>query len=169
MRIELLKNPYTALLALLVAAGVAIYQLAKKTEQASAAMKAHQEVVKKVNEEYSSQEAKIKTLVAAINDENLSNYTRKQRLAELKELIPDYNAELNEEGRLINNNKEAIDQYLVSLEKQIKLKAYQEELEELYKKKGILKARNQSKATLTGTPASKIHCQDITGTVLPLK
>ena len=39
MRIELLKNPYTALLALLVAAGVAIYQLAKKTEQASAAMK----------------------------------------------------------------------------------------------------------------------------------
>lgn len=146
MRIELLKNPYTALLALLVAAGVAIYQLAKKTEQASAAMKAHQEVVKKVNEEYSSQEAKIKTLVAAINDENLSNYTRKQRLAELKELIPDYNAELNEEGRLINNNKEAIDQYLVSLEKQIKLKAYQEELEELYKKKRNLESQESEQS-----------------------
>ena len=146
MRIELLKNPYTALLALLVAAGVAIYQLAKKTEQASTAMKAHQEVVKKVNEEYSSQEAKIKTLVAAINDENLSNYTRKQRLAELKELIPDYNAELNEEGRLINNNKEAIDQYLVSLEKQIKLKAYQEELEELYKKKRNLESQESEQS-----------------------
>lgn len=146
MRIELLKNPYTALLALLVAAGVAIYQLAKKTEQASVAMKAHQEVVKKVNEEYSSQEAKIKTLVAAINDENLSNYTRKQRLAELKELIPDYNAELNEEGRLINNNKEAIDQYLVSLEKQIKLKAYQEELEELYKKKRNLESQESEQS-----------------------
>lgn len=146
MRIELLKNPYTALLALLVAAGVAIYQLAKKTEQASAAMKAHQEVVKKVNEEYASQEAKIKTLVAAINDENLSNYTRKQRLAELKELIPDYNAELNEEGRLINNNKEAIDQYLVSLEKQIKLKAYREELEELYKKKRNLESQESEQS-----------------------
>lgn len=146
MRIELLKNPYTALLALLVAAGVAIYQLAKKTEQASAAMKAHQEVVKKVNEEYSSQEAKIKTLVAVINDENLSNYTRKQRLAELKELIPEYNAELNEEGRLINNNKEAIDQYLVSLEKQIKLKAYQEELEELYKKKRNLESQESEQS-----------------------
>ena len=146
MRIELLKNPYTALLALLVAAGVAIYQLAKKTEQASAAMKAHQEVVKKVNEEYASQEAKIKTLVAAINDENLSNYTRKQRLAELKELIPEYNAELNEEGRLINNNKEAIDQYLVSLEKQIKLKAYQEELEELYKKKRNLESQESEQS-----------------------
>ena len=146
MRIELLKNPYTALLALLVAVGVAIYQLAKKTEQASAAMKAHQEVVKKVNEEYASQEAKIKTLVAAINDENLSNYTRKKRLAELKELIPDYNAELNEEGRLINNNKEAIDQYLVSLEKQIKLKAYQEELEELYKKKRNLESQESEQS-----------------------
>ena len=100
MRIELLKNPYTALLALLVAAGVAIYQLAKKTEQASAAMKAHQEVVKKVNEE----------------------------------------------GRLINNNKEAIDQYLVSLEKQIKLKAYQEELEELYKKKRNLESQESEQS-----------------------
>ena len=102
--------------------------------------------VKKVNEEYSSQEAKIKTLVAAINDENLSNYTRKQRLDELKELIPDYNAELNEEGRLINNNKEAIDQYLVSLEKQIKLKAYQEELEELYKKKRNLESQESEQS-----------------------
>ena len=146
MRIELLKNPYTALLALLVAAGVAIYQLAKKTEQASAAIKTHQEIVKKVNEEYSGQEAKIRTLVAAINDENLSNYTRKQRLAELKELIPDYNAELNEEGRLINNNKEAIDQYLASLEKQIKLKAYQEELEELYKKKRNLESQESEQS-----------------------
>ena len=99
-----------------------------------------------MNEEYSSQEAKIKTLVAAINDENLSNYTRKQRLAELKELIPDYNAELNEEGRLINNNKEAIDQYLVSLEKQIKLKAYQEELEELYKKKRNLESQESEQS-----------------------
>lgn len=146
MRIELLKNPYTALLALLVAAGVAIYQLAKKTEQASAVIKTHQEIVKKVNEEYSGQEAKIRTLVAAINDENLSNYTRKQRLAELKELIPDYNAELNEEGRLINNNKEAIDQYLASLEKQIKLKAYQEELEELYKKKRNLESQESEQS-----------------------
>lgn len=146
MRIELLKNPYTALLALLVAAGVAIYQLAKKTEQASAVIKTHQEIVKKVNEEYSGQEAKIRTLVAAINDENHSNYTRKQRLAELKELIPDYNAELNEEGRLINNNKEAIDQYLASLEKQIKLKAYQEELEELYKKKRNLESQESEQS-----------------------
>ena len=86
MRIELLKNPYTALLALLVAAGVAIYQLAKKTEQASAAMKAHQEVVKeKWMKKYASQEAKNKkTLVAAINDENLSNYTRKQKARWIK-------------------------------------------------------------------------------------
>ena len=76
---------------------------------------------------------------------------------------------MNEEGRLINNNKEAIDQYLVSLEKQIKLKAYQEELEELYKKKRNLESQESEQSDAIGTPASKIHCQDITGTVLPLK
>ena len=85
---------------------------------------------------YSSQEAKIKNSLWLLSMMRTFPTTPvNKRLAELKELIPDYNAELNEEGRLINNNKEAIDQYLVSLEKQIKLKAYQEELEELYKKK----------------------------------
>ena len=53
---------------------------------------------------------------------------------------------MNEEGRLINNNKEAIDQYLVSLEKQIKLKAYQEELEELYKKKRNLESQESEQS-----------------------
>ena len=53
---------------------------------------------------------------------------------------------MDEEGRLINNNKEAIDQYLVSLEKQIKLKAYQEELEELYKKKRNLESQESEQS-----------------------
>ena len=57
-----------------------------------------------------------------------------------KIIIPnsrDYNASLSKEGELINNNTEAIKAYLTQLEKQIKLKAAQEELEELYRNKRL--------------------------------
>ena len=58
-------------------------------------------------------------------------------MSDLQAIIPSYNASLNEEGRLINNNTEAIKSYLTQLEKQIRMKAAQEELEELYRKKRV--------------------------------
>lgn len=42
---------------------------------------------------------------------------------------------INDEGKLINNNTDAIKLYLQQLEKQIRLKAAEEELEELLKRK----------------------------------
>ena len=51
----------------------------------------------------------------------------------MREIVPEYNASLSKEGELVNNNTDAIKDYLVQLEKQIKLKAAQEELEEAYK------------------------------------
>ena len=62
---------------------------------------------------------------------------KKKALSDLQAIIPSYNASLNEEGRLINNNTEAIKSYLTQLEKQIRMKAAQEELEELYRKKRV--------------------------------
>ena len=69
-----------------------------------------------------------------IQDNAASLDLRKKALNELKGIVPGYNATLSDEGTLLNNNTEAIKAYLVQLEKQIKLKAAQEELEELYKK-----------------------------------
>lgn len=45
---------------------------------------------------------------------------------------------LSEEGRLTRDNKAAIDDYLISLEKEIKMKAYKDKLVELYKQKSDL-------------------------------
>ena len=60
---------------------------------------------------------------------------RRAALEKLRELVPGYHAELTDEGTLINDNKRAIDEYLVSLEKQIRLQSAREELEELYRQK----------------------------------
>ena len=85
--------------------------------------------------QYSEEASKIKTLDATMRDERVSLEERKKALNMLREIIPSYNGMLSEEGRLTRDNKSAIDDYLVSLQKQIRLKAYQGKLEELYKRR----------------------------------
>lgn len=135
MRIELLKNPYTALIAAVLAAGVAIYQFIKRNREASESVKALGSAMEKTTKRYDEQKAKVNALIDAIHDENISNTLREKKIRELKDLIPDYNAELSKEGKVIRENKKAIDEYLTSLERQIKAEAFREELIELYRKK----------------------------------
>lgn len=81
---------------------------------------------------YAEQSREVKRLDAALRDERVSIDERRKALDRLKAIIPEYNGMLDEEGRLTRDNKKAIDDYLVSLQKQIRLKAYQDKLEELY-------------------------------------
>ena len=81
---------------------------------------------------YSNQTREVRRLDAAMRDERISLDDRKKALDKLKEIIPGYNGMLDKEGNLTRDNKKAIDDYLVSLQKQIRLKAYQSKLEELY-------------------------------------
>lgn len=135
MRIELLKNPYTVLIAAVLAAGVAIFQFVKRNKEASESVKTLGSAMEKTTKRYDEQKAKVNALIDAIHDENISNTLREKKIRELKDLIPDYNAELSKEGKVIRENKKAIDEYLTSLERQIKAEAFREELIELYRKK----------------------------------
>lgn len=131
------SNVYVALLSVLVGLGTAVYMFTKRTNEATASQEALSKVSKKTDEEFSSQAATIDRLNGVLRSETASLDQKKKALGELQSIIPDYNASLNEEGKLINNNTEAIKAYLVQLEKQIKLKAAQEELEELYRSKRL--------------------------------
>lgn len=109
----------------------------------SAQMKLTQseESLQKVKETSTSQVdeeiAKIKTLTDIINNENISLEKRNEAIGKLKEIVPGYHASLSAEGKLIDNNKESLDEYIKSFEKSIKLQAAQDELAELYKKQRI--------------------------------
>ena len=131
------SNVYVALLSVLVGLGTTVYMFTKRTNEATASQEALSKVSKKADEEFSSQAATIDRLNGVLRSETASLDQKKKALGELQSIIPDYNASLNEEGKLINNNTEAIKAYLVQLEKQIKLKAAQEELEELYRSKRL--------------------------------
>lgn len=83
---------------------------------------------------YDQEASRIKVLTNMVHDNYLSYNKRIKALNELKKIVPGYNADLNDEGKLINNNTDAIRDYLNVLEKQIKLEAAREELTGLYKR-----------------------------------
>ena len=131
------SNVYVTLLSVLVGVGTAVYMFTKRTNEATAAQEALNSVNKKADEEFSKQAATIDRLTGVLKSETSSIDQKKKALSDLQSIIPSYNASLDEEGRLINSNTEAIKAYLVQLERQIRMKAAQEELEELYRRKRV--------------------------------
>lgn len=139
------SNVYVALLATLVGVGTAIYMFTKRTNEATAAQETLNSVNKKADEEFSKQAATIDRLSSVLKSETSSLDQKKKALSDLKSIIPSYNASLDEEGKLINNNTEAIKAYLTQLEKQIRMKAAEKELTELYERKRTQEKDVQSK------------------------
>ena len=157
------SNVYVALLAALVGIGTAVYMFTKRTNEATAAQEALNSVNKKADEEFSKQAATVDRLSGVLKSETSSLDQKKKALSDLQAIIPSYNASLDEEGKLINNNTEAIKAYLTQLEKQIRLKAAQEELEELYRKKRT-QEKQQKVATDNYNEAKSLYNSSVTMT-----
>lgn len=149
-RVTLAKNAWTAMNVTmkasvfgLITAGVAalslkLWDMHKKQKEAAASAKELETMERDLNTQVNEQTAKVKQLNETMRNEKISMDRRKEALNELKKIIPGYNGLLSEEGRLTRDNKSAIDDYLVSLEKEIKLKAYKDKLVDLYKQKSDL-------------------------------
>jgi TP901 family phage tail tape measure protein len=133
--LTLAMNPIGAAVAAIAALTIAIYTLIKGYDKANQYMKSQIEINKKVDEEYGKQEAQINNLINTLKNEKISLDARKKALLELRSIIPGYHAELTKEGNLINNNTDAIKEYLKYREKEIRLNATKEELDALYELK----------------------------------
>lgn len=173
-RVTLAKNAWTAMNATmkasvfgLIAAGVTVLSLKlwdmhKKQKEAAASAKELETMERDLNAQVNEQTAKVKQLNETMRNEKISMDRRKEALDELKKIIPGYNGLLSEEGRLTRDNKAAIDDYLVSLEKEIKLKAYKDKLVDLYKQKSDLedKRDEQDKAYHDAKTDNILHPQN---------
>lgn len=149
-RVTLAKNAWTAMNVTmkasvfgLITAGVAalslkLWDMHKKQKEAAASAKELETMEQDLNTQVNEQTAKVKQLNETMRNEKISMDRRREALNELKKIIPGYNGLLSEEGRLTRDNKSAIDDYLVSLEKEIKLKAYKDKLVDLYKQRNDL-------------------------------
>lgn len=109
--------------------------LKRRQDSVTESMRSMERINKTATEDYDRQASRVEQLTAILHNERIAQEQRIKALNELKSIIPGYNGMLDDEGRLTNDNTEAIKAYLTQLEKQIKLKAAQEELEELYRRK----------------------------------
>lgn len=143
------SNPIGMIASILLTAVTAFSMFKNKTDEATDAVTGLAKAQKTAGEEFDKEAAKVQALQDVINNGKVAYDERKKALNELKGIIPGYNAQLTEEGALINNNTEAIKAYLVQLERQIKMKAAQDELEEAYRQKRQLeKERIEKEETL---------------------
>ncbi len=125
-------NPY-AFLAVGVAALIGrLIDLKREQNRVTESQKSMLRISNDLNDKYGEQESKIRLLTNVIHNQNFSYDERRRCIDELKKTVPGYNGMLNEEGKLMNDNTGAIKDYLVQLEKQIKLEAAREELAGLY-------------------------------------
>lgn len=125
-------NPY-AFLAIGVAALIGrLIDLKREQNRVTESQKSMLRISNDLNDKYGEQESKIRLLTNVIHNQNFSYDERRRCIDELKKIVPGYNGMLNEEGKLMNDNTGAIKDYLVQLEKQVKLEAAREELAGLY-------------------------------------
>lgn len=106
-------------------------ELARLKVKKDAVLDAEKEATKSTAEEIN----KIEILSNTIHDETASIEDRNRAIKELQSIVPDYHAELDEEGRLHKENKEAIDKHIESLNKLAMAKALQSKREEFVSQK----------------------------------
>ena len=113
----------------LAVAGVtaAITHWVKNSREARAEAQYMEDINKRITEEYSEEAGKIQALNNIVHDNNLAIETRRKALAELVKLVPGYHASLTEEGKLINDNTDALDAYLKKLEMTTRARILEEE------------------------------------------
>ena len=128
-------NPWGLAITAVTALAGLLVDLRRKQDSATESMRSMERINRTATAEYEEQADRVELLTAIVHNENMAQNARIRALNELKSIIPAYNGMLDEEGRLTGDNAEAIKTYLAQLEKQIKLKAAQEELEELYRRK----------------------------------
>lgn len=123
------SNPIGLLVTLVLAAATASYKLTQRTKAYYDLNKVNEKITEKSNDEYARQSSLIEQLTTKIHNNNLSNFERKKAIVQLQAIIPDYNAEIDKEGKIINENTEALDRYNAVLATNIELKEIADELD----------------------------------------
>lgn len=123
------SNPIGLLVTLVLAAATASYKLTQRTKAYYDLNKVNEKITEKSNDEYARQSSLIEQLTTKIHNNNLSNFERKKAIVQLQAIILDYNAEIDKEGKIINENTEALDRYNAVLATNIELKEVADELD----------------------------------------
>lgn len=125
-------NPLILFATAIVAVGAAIYALTKKINTQKAIQEDLNSVEKETKKQLAEHKSQIDLLLDAIHNENLSNADRYKAIKKLQTIIPGYNAQISNTGKITKENTAAVKDYLAQLERQIRMEALKTKLIDLY-------------------------------------
>ena len=138
LKAAMASTPWTAIIqgiALVTAAVISWISVTDKEEKAlrgvAAARKSLDDANKTAAELYGEQKAKIESLLFVARSEEISLKKRMEAVNELNRIIPGYNAQIDSTTGKYKAANEQLGIYLTNLEKEMRFKANQEELEKL--------------------------------------
>lgn len=152
-RLASLTNPWAALATVLTVVGVAVYGAVKaftsyneamrnstqEAENNRAAAEAQASLAKKVSDATLDERNKVDMLNKVIHSNAYTVDERRQAIAAMQKLVPEYHASISKEGELYNDNQIAIQNYIKELENAAMAEAIYERKVEINKKKLELK------------------------------
>ena len=148
-----ITNPWAALAMVLTVVGVAVYSAVKawqahkkaihdnlqSVKEANAIKKQQEAINKRVAESYIDEKTRVQQLTKIIRSNAFSIGERRSAIAELQKIIPDYHASISKEGKLFNENTNAINDYIKKLDQAAMAEAIYEQKKEIAKKRLELK------------------------------
>lgn len=154
-RLASLTNPWAALATVLTVVGVAVYGTVKaftsyneamrnSTQEAKnnrAVAEAQASLAKKVSDATLDERNKVDMLNKVIHSNVYTVDERRQAIAAMQKLVPEYHASISKEGKLYNDNQIAIQNYIKELENAAMAEAIYERKVEINKKKLELKLK----------------------------
>lgn len=154
-RLASLTNPWAALATVLTVVGVAVYGAVKaftsyneamrnSTQEAKnnrAVAEAQASLAKKVSDATLDERNKVDMLNKVIHSNAYTVDERRQAIAAMQKLVPEYHASISKEGKLYNDNQIAIQNYIKELENAVMAEAIYERKVEINKKKLELKLK----------------------------
>lgn len=143
--IVLKLSPWGVILGAITLVVGALLMFNKRTDAATIAQKKLNDIQSEASRKVEEERIKIEMLTKRIHDNSLSLAERQGAIEALQKIVPDYTAKLSHEGKVYDENTQALTRYLNALKEKALLEGAQNALKELGEKKAklIIQLRQQ--------------------------
>ena len=143
--IVLKLSPWGVILGAITLVVGALLMFNKRADAATIAQKKLNDIQSEASRKVEEERIKVEMLTKHIHDNSLSLAERQDAIKALQKIVPDYTAKLSHEGKVYDENTQALTRYLNALKEKALLEGAQNAIKELGEKKAklIIQQRQQ--------------------------
>lgn len=157
----LVAHPYLAVAAAAASLVAVIIDLSRKTDAATKAQEALNDIRKEAQEQIVEEQNKLENLRKVAMDETCSLKDRYTAINELNRIVPNYNAQIDKTTGKYKENKQALDDYIKSLVHLYEVQGAKDKLKEIGKERADLEIQRQEQEKIIQKDAeeakSEVH------------